>query len=49
MLLLGYEERMLPMLREANPGLQRRFSPESAFRIDNFSYAQLEFRVQSSY
>ena len=42
MLLLGYEEQMLKMLREANPGLQRRFSPESAFRFEDFTDAQLE-------
>ena len=41
-LLLGYEEPMLKMLREANPGLQRRFSPESAFHFADFSDGQLE-------
>ena len=41
-LMLGYEEQMLKMLREANPGLQRRFSPESDFRFEDFSDDQLE-------
>ena len=41
-LLLGYEKEMLTMLREANPGLQRRFSPESAFQFADFSDDQLE-------
>ena len=41
-LMLGYEEQMLKMLREANPGLQRRFSPESAFLFEDFSDEQLE-------
>lgn len=41
-LLLGYEPQMLKMLREANPGLQRRFSPEAAFRFEDFTDEQLE-------
>jgi len=41
-LLLGYEPEMLKMLRESNPGLQRRFSPESAFRFADFTDDQLE-------
>ena len=41
-LLLGYEEDMMKMLREANPGMMRRFSPESAFRFEDFTDAQLE-------
>ena len=41
-LMLGYEEQMRRMLREANPGLQRRFSLESAFRFEDFSDEELE-------
>ena len=41
-LLLGYEPKMLKMLQESNPGLQRRFSPESAFRFPDFTDDQLE-------
>ena len=40
-LLLGYEDKMMKMLREANPGLMRRFSPESAFRFEDFTDSQL--------
>ena len=41
-LLLGYEDEMMKMLREVNPGLMRRFSPESAFHFEDFTDAQLE-------
>ena len=41
-LLLGYEDEMMKMLREANPGLMRRFSPESAFRFEDLTDSQLE-------
>eukprot|EP00966_Prymnesium_polylepis_P275662 6369073-Prymnesium_polylepis.1 len=41
-LLLGYEDDMMKMLREANSGLMHRFSPESAFRFEDFTDAQLE-------
>ena len=43
-LLLGYEEEMMKMLRESNPGLTRRFfsPPESAFYFEDFTDAQLE-------
>ena len=41
-LLLGYEPQMKRMLRDANPGLQRRFSLEAAFRFADFTDAELE-------
>ena len=41
-LLLGYEDEMMKMLREVNPGLMRRFSPESAFHFEDFTDAQLK-------
>jgi len=41
-LLLGYEDEMMKMLREVNPGLMRRFSPESAFHFADFTDSQLE-------
>ena len=41
-LLLGYEDEMMKMLREANPGLMRRCSPESAFRFEDLTDSQLE-------
>ena len=47
-LLLGYEPEMLKMLRESNPGLQRRFSPESAFRFADFTDDQLEALLRSN-
>lgn len=40
-LLLGYKEQMEDMLRDVNPGLQRRFPLESAFVFEDFSDAQL--------
>ena len=36
-LLLGYEEPMLKMIRKQNPGLQRRFPREQAFVFDDYS------------
>lgn len=41
MVLLGYREQMETMLRESNPGLQRRFQLENAFEFEDFSDAQL--------
>ena len=35
-LLLGYEDRLMEMLRTCNPGLARRFKIESAFVFDDF-------------
>ncbi len=40
-LLLGYEKEMLKMLRDQNPGLQRRFSPENAFYFDDYNEGEL--------
>ncbi|KAJ6494824.1 P-loop containing nucleoside triphosphate hydrolase protein [Mycena vitilis] len=40
-LMLGYEEQMLEMFQNVNPGLSRRFSIESAFRFDDFKDSEL--------
>lgn len=40
-LLLGYEEQMLAMLRNQNPGLARRFSKDHAFYFDDYSDDEL--------
>eukprot|EP00448_Togula_jolla_P024925 CAMPEP_0170575012 /NCGR_PEP_ID=MMETSP0224-20130122/3623_1 /TAXON_ID=285029 /ORGANISM="Togula jolla, Strain CCCM 725" /LENGTH=175 /DNA_ID=CAMNT_0010897741 /DNA_START=33 /DNA_END=557 /DNA_ORIENTATION=+ len=40
-LLLGYEEPMLAMLRNQNPGLARRFPPEQAFRFEDYTDKEL--------
>lgn len=40
-LLLGYREPMERMLKEANPGLARRFQLSSAFEFDDYSDDQL--------
>jgi hypothetical protein len=40
-LLLGYKEQMEDMLRDVNPGLQRRFPLESAFVFEDFSDGEL--------
>lgn len=40
-LLLGYEEPMLEMLRKQNPGLTRRFPKEQAFYFDDYDENQL--------
>jgi hypothetical protein len=40
-LLLGYREEMAEMLRNANPGLARRFPLDSAFQFDDFSDSEL--------
>ena len=47
-LMLGYEEQMRKMLREQNPGLQRRFSLESAYRFEDFSDAELELILRAA-
>ncbi|KAJ7104159.1 P-loop containing nucleoside triphosphate hydrolase protein [Mycena belliarum] len=40
-LMLGYEENMVEMFQNVNPGLARRFSIESAFRFEDFSDSEL--------
>lgn len=40
-LLLGYEEQMLAMLRNQNPGLTRRFSTDHAFYFDDYNDNEL--------
>ncbi|OLQ07138.1 Protein CfxQ [Symbiodinium microadriaticum] len=40
-LLLGYEDQMLSMLREQNPGLARRFPPEQAFYFEDYTDQEL--------
>lgn len=39
--MLGYEEQMRDMLKNANPGLARRMRLESAFRFEDFDDAAL--------
>jgi len=40
-LLLGYREEMAEMLRNANPGLSRRFPLDFAFQFDDFNDVEL--------
>jgi hypothetical protein len=40
-LLCGYEDEVNALLRDANPGLARRFRAEDAFRFADYSDAQL--------
>ena len=40
-LLLGYEEKMLAMLRNQNEGLMRRFAPEQAFHFADYTDPEL--------
>lgn len=51
-LLLGYEQEMLKMLREQNPGLSRRFPQEHAFYFDDYNdnelLAILELNLKSN-
>ncbi|KAJ7494735.1 P-loop containing nucleoside triphosphate hydrolase protein [Mycena galericulata] len=40
-LMLGYEDQMMEMFQNVNPGLSRRFNVESAFRFDDFTDSEL--------
>lgn len=40
-IMAGYKPNMLKMLRDQNPGLTRRFNPESALEFDDFSDTEL--------
>ncbi len=40
-ILLGYRDQMEKMLKESNPGLQRRFQLENAFHFDDYSDEEL--------
>jgi SpoVK/Ycf46/Vps4 family AAA+-type ATPase len=40
-LLLGYEDQMVSMFQNVNPGLQRRFALDDAFHFQDFTNAQL--------
>ncbi len=40
-LLLGYEGQMEAMMREANPGLARRFQLANAFRFEDYDDVDL--------
>ncbi|KAK3117363.1 hypothetical protein LTR53_001353 [Teratosphaeriaceae sp. CCFEE 6253] len=40
-LVLGYKEQIEEMMQNANPGLRRRFSPDSGFVFDDFDNAEL--------
>lgn len=41
-LLLGYEDQMIEMFQNVNPGLTRRFQLSGAFRFEDFSDAELQ-------
>ncbi|KAJ7170685.1 P-loop containing nucleoside triphosphate hydrolase protein [Mycena crocata] len=40
-LMLGYEDKMVEMFQNVNPGLSRRFNIESAFRFEDFDDSEL--------
>ncbi|KAI2624972.1 P-loop containing nucleoside triphosphate hydrolase protein [Hypoxylon sp. NC1633] len=46
-ILVGYEDKIKNMFRNANPGLSRRFPLEQPFRFENFTIQQLELVLQS--
>lgn len=46
-LLLGYEDQMIEMFRNVNPGLTRRFQLSDAFHFDDFSDAELQEIMES--
>ncbi|KAF7312269.1 hypothetical protein MIND_00239900 [Mycena indigotica] len=52
-LLLGYEDKMVEMFQNVNPGLSRRFNIESPFRFEDFDSAELlqvlEFKLKSQH
>ncbi|EHK21099.1 uncharacterized protein TRIVIDRAFT_112807, partial [Trichoderma virens Gv29-8] len=41
-ILLGYEDRLKEMFRNANPGLSGRFAADKPFRFEDFNKAQLQ-------
>ena len=43
--MIGYEKQMKKMFREVNPGLQRRFGLDDAFRFEDFSDKELDLIV----
>ena len=47
-LLLGYEDEMMEMINNQNPGLRRRFAPEQGFRFEDYTNSQLE-KILSEY
>ncbi|KAF8213839.1 P-loop containing nucleoside triphosphate hydrolase protein [Mycena galopus ATCC 62051] len=52
-LMLGYEDKMVEMFQNVNPGLSRRFNIESAFRFEDFTDSELreilEFKLESQH
>ena len=46
-LLLGYEDDMKSMIRNANPGLQRRFQVGDAFKFEDYSDEDLMFILRA--
>ena len=39
--MIGYEKQIKKMIRETNPGLERRFSTDDAFYFEDFGDAEL--------
>lgn len=46
-LLLGYEDQMIKMFQNVNPGLTRRFQLSDAFHFDDFNDAELQEILES--